>query len=114
MRLIFRLILIILTFEPCQLTKCGMSYSGQRRKEGILMGIKFCDMLFTIKTRRLAKNLKSNHIYSGEQAFPGDFPWMVSIQLFFEQRWLHGCGGSLLNSKWIITGNSINKLNTFI
>ena len=106
--LIFQMILILLTFDHCLSTKCGMSYSGQRRREGIYLSIitfVLSDRFSINETSFLAKIVTSNHIYSGEQAYPGDFPWMVSIQAFYEMQWTQWCGGSILNENWIITGN---------
>jgi len=38
-------------------------------------------------------------IVSGRPAVEGDFPWIVSTQISGK----HFCGGSILNSEWILT-----------
>nr|AAA40124.1 acrosin [Mus musculus] len=44
-------------------------------------------------------------IVSGQSAHVGAWPWMVSLQIFtsHNSRRYHACGGSLLNSHWVLT-----------
>ncbi|CAO2601233.1 Acr, partial [Lemmus lemmus] len=44
-------------------------------------------------------------IIGGQTAQRGAWPWMVSLQIFMfhNSRRYHACGGSLLNSHWVLT-----------
>ncbi|XP_038934318.2 acrosin isoform X1 [Rattus norvegicus] len=44
-------------------------------------------------------------IVGGQTSSPGAWPWMVSLQIFtsHNSRRYHACGGSLLNSHWVLT-----------
>ena len=39
----------------------------------------------------------------GSDAVLGEFPWQVSIREFFDNPGSHVCGGSILNSRWVLT-----------
>ncbi|XP_068117752.1 chymotrypsinogen B-like [Hyperolius riggenbachi] len=39
-------------------------------------------------------------IVNGEEAIPGSWPWQVSLQ---DRTGWHYCGGSLINSNWVVT-----------
>jgi secreted trypsin-like serine protease len=41
-------------------------------------------------------------IIRGSYARDGDFPYMVSLRPVSDQP-MHGCGGGILNSRWILT-----------
>lgn len=43
--------------------------------------------------------VRGSRIVNGQDAFYGEFPWMVSIRY----RGLHLCGGSLIDHKWVVT-----------
>jgi secreted trypsin-like serine protease len=45
----------------------------------------------------------SESIVGGQNAQPGQFPWQISLQFKSGQQFSHGCGGSILNSRWIVT-----------
>ncbi|XP_063813213.1 acrosin-like [Pseudophryne corroboree] len=58
----------------------------------------------TCGSRTLIEKRYSSRIVGGNEAFPGSWPWLVSIQrrnlfIFYQ----HFCGGSILNVKWVIT-----------
>lgn len=43
----------------------------------------------------------SNFIIGGSDAALGQFPYMISIRFSPDLR--HGCGGGILNTRWILT-----------
>ncbi|CAG7720790.1 unnamed protein product [Allacma fusca] len=42
-------------------------------------------------------------IIGGEDARPGEFPWMILIQYFSNDEWERGCGGAIIDHRHIIT-----------
>ena len=44
-----------------------------------------------------------SRIVGGINAPQGAAPWQVSMQVSFEGRWLHWCGGSLIHPSWVLT-----------
>ena len=44
-----------------------------------------------------------SRIVGGIMAPAGMAPWQVSIQIAFQGRWLHWCGGSLIHPSWVLT-----------
>ncbi|CAG7823686.1 unnamed protein product, partial [Allacma fusca] len=42
-------------------------------------------------------------IIGGEDARPGEFPWMISIQFFSTDKWEHACGGAIIDHRHIIS-----------
>ncbi|GJQ69449.1 hypothetical protein Trydic_g6558 [Trypoxylus dichotomus] len=40
-------------------------------------------------------------IVGGQEASEGQFPWQVSLRTYFDKK--HFCGGSIINSRWILT-----------
>ena len=45
-------------------------------------------------------------VYHGDDAFPGDFPWQVSVQEFNKygtKTWDHICGGTLISDSHVLT-----------
>ena len=54
-------------------------------------------------TRDLRTGLNNeSRIYYGEDASPGEFPWMVMVQLYHPEA-SRLCAGSLISVRWIIT-----------
>ena len=49
-----------------------------------------------------AVGASNGRIVGGEEATPGEFPWMVSIQ---NRSGFHFCGGSLIASDWVLTAS---------
>ncbi|XP_017766530.1 PREDICTED: transmembrane protease serine 9-like [Eufriesea mexicana] len=47
--------------------------------------------------------LFSNRIVGGSEATPGAYPWQVSLQWGWLFGQSHFCGGSILNSQWVVT-----------
>jgi trypsin len=45
----------------------------------------------------------SDTIVGGQNAQPGQFPWQISLQRKSGQQFFHSCGGSILNTRWIVT-----------
>lgn len=76
--------------------KCGLTLDELRKMD-----------LFENQTNRLPSKL--TRIVGGEQTPISDIPWQVSIQLVQLKRkrvgedLKHFCGGSIINSNWIIT-----------
>lgn len=48
-------------------------------------------------------------IVGGNDASEGQFPYFVSFR--YGEEWAHGCGGGILNTRWIITVKYIFKTN---
>ncbi|XP_064479513.1 chymotrypsinogen A-like [Ornithodoros turicata] len=44
-----------------------------------------------------------DRIVAGEEARPGSWPWQVSLQAAGIEPMGHECGGSLINSEWVVT-----------
>ncbi|XP_005988759.1 chymotrypsin-like elastase family member 2A [Latimeria chalumnae] len=44
-----------------------------------------------------------SRVVGGEDARPHSWPWQVSLQVAQGQRWAHICGGSLIDSQWVLT-----------
>jgi len=42
-------------------------------------------------------------IVSGENARPGQWPWMISVQVRTRRGYYHKCGAALLNKEWALT-----------
>nr|XP_033815218.1 acrosin-like isoform X2 [Geotrypetes seraphini] len=53
--------------------------------------------------RPLFNAKRSSRIVGGIDSLPGAWPWLVSIQKPSFSDYVHLCGGSLLNDKWIVT-----------
>lgn len=48
----------------------------------------------------IGENSVESRIYGGQEAKPGQFPFIVSIRLGIN---VHECGGSILSERWIVT-----------
>ncbi|XP_075711238.1 acrosin-like [Rhinoderma darwinii] len=58
----------------------------------------------TCGNRPLASHEFGSRIVGGKDALPGTWPWLVSIQQpIDEETFIHMCGGSILNTRWILT-----------
>lgn len=44
-----------------------------------------------------------DRIVGGEEAIPHSWPWQVSLQMVYIEPCSHSCGGTLINSQWILT-----------
>ncbi|KAI8503957.1 Chymotrypsinogen B [Branchiostoma belcheri] len=53
-----------------------------------------------LMTKRLVYDFASERIVGGQEANPHSWPWQVSLQT---SSGFHYCGGSLLNSEWVVT-----------
>eukprot|EP00079_Xenopus_tropicalis_P010619 XP_002935645.1 PREDICTED: acrosin-like [Xenopus tropicalis] len=54
--------------------------------------------------RPLIENVqRGSRIIGGINAQPGAWPWIVSIQYKKESNYAHFCGGTILNSQWVVT-----------
>ncbi|XP_049855550.1 chymotrypsin-like elastase family member 1 [Schistocerca gregaria] len=49
------------------------------------------------------KELYSERIYGGEDAVPGEAPFIVSLQLLLGERLYHNCGGSIITTTAVLT-----------
>ncbi|XP_074599793.1 brain-specific serine protease 4-like [Brevipalpus obovatus] len=45
--------------------------------------------------------LRKGRVIGGENSYPGEFPWTVSIK--FSDSMRHHCGGTILDDEWILT-----------
>jgi len=52
---------------------------------------------------RVFSRAYGDRIVGGQEAVEGQFPWQISVREFFDSNLGHVCGGSILNSKWIMT-----------
>ncbi|GFY39869.1 chymotrypsin-like elastase family member 2A [Trichonephila inaurata madagascariensis] len=52
-----------------------------------------------------------DRIVGGEEAIPHSWPWQVSLQQFYIEPNSHSCGGSLINSQWVVTAAHCFKFN---
>ncbi|XP_063800220.1 acrosin-like [Pseudophryne corroboree] len=58
----------------------------------------------TCGRRPLVGEQFGSRIVGGKDALPGSWPWLVSVQEFMDyDSYLHLCGGSILNEKWVLT-----------
>lgn len=46
---------------------------------------------------------RSEDIVGGQAAQPGEFPWQIALQRKYGQTFYHSCGGSILNTRWVVT-----------
>ena len=42
-------------------------------------------------------------IIGGEDATPGEYPWMVAVFAMTDEGWGFRCGGTLINPRWVLT-----------
>ncbi|NP_001089555.1 uncharacterized protein LOC734611 [Xenopus laevis] len=42
-------------------------------------------------------------VTKGANALPGNWPWIVSIQMPIDSTYMHVCGGTILNHHWVMT-----------
>lgn len=63
-----------------------------------------------LKQREEYTYIGEKRIINGHRANPGQFPWQVSIQAYLPKPqnskqfyWRHICGGSIINSHWVLT-----------
>ena len=43
-------------------------------------------------------------VYHGQDAYPGQFPWMVRLLVFYDNSTLPlSCGGTLISNQWVLT-----------
>ena len=48
-------------------------------------------------------NQKSSRIVGGSQVSPNEFPWMTFLRIYFWNGDAATCGGTLIDSRWILT-----------
>lgn len=65
-------------------------------------------ILFLIVAASLASTaeLTETFVAGGVNAFPGEFPYLVSLQLTLFGQSAHFCGGTILSPVWILTVSS--------
>ncbi|KAM5132462.1 transmembrane protease serine 13-like [Mantella aurantiaca] len=51
------------------------------------------------------KQMTSSRIIGGTLASPGEWPWQVSLQVPNGKGYSHICGGTLINSNWVVTAS---------
>ncbi|CAG7830896.1 unnamed protein product, partial [Allacma fusca] len=59
--------------------------------------------LFSFLADKADPETAKQKILNGEDAQPGEFPWMISIQYFFKNKWEHSCGGAIIDHRHIIS-----------
>uniref|UniRef100_A0A4W3H6I5 Acrosin n=1 Tax=Callorhinchus milii TaxID=7868 RepID=A0A4W3H6I5_CALMI len=42
-------------------------------------------------------------VIGGQEALPGNWPWQVSVQMRHDSSYLHICGGSIIDTRWVLT-----------
>ncbi|XP_054714454.1 chymotrypsin-C-like [Uloborus diversus] len=52
-----------------------------------------------------------DRVVGGEPAKPHSWPWQVSLQKFYIEPNSHSCGGTLINSQWVLTAAHCFKYN---
>ncbi|XP_054165140.1 plasma kallikrein-like [Oppia nitens] len=57
-----------------------------------------------VSRKPFVNRLELGRVIGGTDAFRGEFPWMVSLQLVINTTLVyHLCGGSIVNQQWIVT-----------
>ncbi|XP_062990547.1 acrosin-like [Elgaria multicarinata webbii] len=56
----------------------------------------------------------SLRIIGGTDALPGTWPWAVSLQFPTRKGWSHFCGGSLINSRWVVSSAFCFRIKKFL
>ncbi|CAG7726282.1 unnamed protein product [Allacma fusca] len=59
--------------------------------------------LLSLLTDKADPGTVKPQIIGGEDARPGEFPWMISIQYFTRDMWEHACGGAIIDHRHIIS-----------
>ncbi|KAI1288070.1 Trypsin-1 [Halotydeus destructor] len=78
-------------------------------------GAKFerqCGLTFSHELRKAVYGYHGQDIYGGDSAYPGDFPWMTSLQKksSYEFRYGHFCGAAIIDAHWLLTAAHCFKL----
>ena len=53
--------------------------------------------------KECGENLDLNYIIGGENATYGEFPFMALLSIEFNGRFIHICGGSLINRRYVVS-----------
>ncbi|CAK9827359.1 unnamed protein product [Anthophora retusa] len=69
----------------------------------IVLAIFLATTAATTPYRGFRVPLLDTRIVGGNEAKPGQYPWQVSLQWGWLFGYSHFCGGSIINSQWIVT-----------
>ncbi|KFM63021.1 Transmembrane protease serine 6, partial [Stegodyphus mimosarum] len=56
-----------------------------------------------VRPKNASQALGIDRVIGGKEAIPGSWPWQADLQLAFYNPNGHMCGGTLINSQWVLT-----------